>query len=130
MILLDTHTAIWLVSDFEKLSPAAKREIVKARRNGEALSISCITLLEIVRLVEKGRIELGMGLRSCLESMETTFAVISITSRACALILELPPKYPKDPADRIIGATALAEGFTLVTADHDILDAGMVRAVW
>jgi hypothetical protein len=57
-----------------------------------------VTLLEIVRLAEKGRVEFGMGLRSFLQSLETTFQVISITGRACALIQELPANYPKDPA--------------------------------
>jgi len=96
VILLDTHVAIWLLSDFEKLSLVAKHEIVKARSKGDGLAISCVTLLEIVRLAEKGRVEFGMGLRSFLRSLETTFKVISITSRACALIAELPA----DPVSR------------------------------
>jgi PIN domain nuclease of toxin-antitoxin system len=130
VILLDTHVAIWLLSDFEKLSQVAKHEIVKARSKGGGLAISCVTLLEIVRLAEKGRVEFGMGLRSFLRSLETTFKVISITSRACALIPELPANYPKDPADRIIGATALAEGLTLITADRNILASKAVRTAW
>jgi len=89
-----------------------------------------VTLLEIVRLEEKGRVEFGMGLRSFLQSLETTLKVISITNRACALIPELPANYPKGPADRIIGATALAEGLTLITADRNILASKAAQTTW
>ena len=89
-----------------------------------------MTLLEIVRLAEKGRAEFGMGLRSFLQSLETTFQVISIASRAGALIPEFPANYPKDPADRIIGATAFAEGLTLITSDRNILALKAVQTAW
>ena len=42
----------------------------------------------------------------------------------------LPSAYPKDPADRIIGATALVEGISLVTADEDIRKSKALRTIW
>jgi predicted nucleic acid-binding protein len=50
--------------------------------------------------------------------------------RVCVRAMELAAAYPKDPADRIIGATALAEGIPLVTADSHIRSAKTLRTVW
>jgi PIN domain nuclease of toxin-antitoxin system len=44
--------------------------------------------------------------------------------------LAFPPDYPKDPADRIIGATAVVQGLPLVTADRAIRESGAVTTVW
>ena len=52
---------------------------------------------------------------SFLQEVESRFVVLPITGRVCARI-GLPPSYPKDPADRIIGATALVEGLSLLPA--------------
>src|SRR5260221_2843018 len=121
LILLDTHVVIWLVSDIEKLSAVAEKRLNNARKEGEALTISCISLWEIALLVEKKRIELGTTLESFLQELEMRFVVLPITAKTCLRILELPTRFPKDPADRIIGATALAEGLTLVTPDGNLL---------
>jgi len=69
------------------------------------LAISDISLLELATLASKGRIELHISLESFLREVEARFVVLPISGRACVLALELPPAYPKDPADRIIGAT-------------------------
>jgi PIN domain nuclease of toxin-antitoxin system len=44
--------------------------------------------------------------------------------------MEFPVTYPKDPADRIIGATALVEGLSLVTADREIRRSKLVPTIW
>lgn len=130
MILLDTHVLIWLISSPEKLSSAARTAIAAARRANEELAIVDITLLEVAALSRKGRIQLGMDLNSLLESIEGRFAVKPITARACARACELPVRYPKDPGDRIIGATAMVEGVPLVTADESIRRSKAVRVIW
>lgn len=130
MILLDTHVVIWLVSDLEKLSSAAKNSVVQARKQGEPLAISCISLWEIALLAAKNRIELATTLQSFLKELELRFSVLPITSSTCVRLVALPANFPKDPADRIIGATALAEDLTLVTADENILGSGAVPTVW
>jgi PIN domain nuclease of toxin-antitoxin system len=65
-----------------------------------------------------------------LEDVEERFVVLPISARACARTLTLPAGYPKDPADRVIGATALAEGISLVTANREIRRAKVVRTIW
>jgi PIN domain nuclease of toxin-antitoxin system len=130
VILLDTHVVLWLTSDPAKLSGKAKLAIEDARRNADGLAISAITLLELATLAGKNRIDLDISLESFLEEVESRFAVLPITSRACAHMMGLPTTYPKDPADRIIGATALVEGLALLTADREIRRSKAVRTVW
>ena len=111
MILVDTHVVVWLAFDQKQLSKKARAVIDDARKNGDGLAISDITLLELAVLVSKGRIHLGIGLESFLQEVEARFVVLPISGRACARAIALPTVYPKDPADRIIGATALVEGY-------------------
>jgi len=130
VILLDTHVVLWLTTDSGKLSSKARSAIEDARRNGEGLAICDITLLELATLLGRGRIQIDISLESFLEEVESRFAVLPITSRACARAVSLPATYPKDPADRIIGATALVEGLPLITADRMIRRSKTVRAIW
>ena len=110
MILVDAHVVAWLAFEPGKVSRPAAAAINEARKVGDGLAISDITLLELATLATKGRVSLDISLESFLRDVETRFAVLPITSRACLLAAEFPPTYPSDPADRIIGATALAEG--------------------
>lgn len=101
-----------------------------ARRNGEGLAISDITLLELATLSSKGRIRLTISLESFLREVEARFIVLPINGRACVCALGLPAVYPKDPADRIIGATALVEGLSLLTADRAIRRSRALSTIW
>jgi len=130
MTLLDTHVVLWLTSDPAKLSGKAKTAIQDARTNGDGLAISDITLLELATLASEGRIRLNISLETFLREMEARFVVLPITGRACARAQELPAAYPKDPADRIIGATALVEGLSLITADREIRRSKALHTIW
>lgn len=130
MILVDTHVVVWLAFDQDKISKAARAAINEVRRNGEGLAISDITLLELMTLTSKGRIRLNISLESFLREIENRFIVLPISGRACVRALELPAAYSKDPADRIIGATALVEGLSLVTADREIRRSRVLHTIW
>ena len=130
MILVDTHVAVWLAGDPARLSRNARAAIDDARRNHDGLALSDMSLLELMMLSGKGRVSLSVSIESFLGEVETRFVVLPITARACVRALSLPSSYPKDPADRIIGATALVEGLALVTADREIRRAGVVRTIW
>ena len=130
MILVDTHVVVWLAFDQGRLSGKARAAIDDARKNGDGLAISDITLLELATLASKGRIHLDISLESFLQEVEARFVVLPISGRACARAIVLPPAYPKDPADRIIGATALVEGLRLLTADRQILRSKVLRTIW
>jgi PIN domain nuclease of toxin-antitoxin system len=130
VILLDTHVVLWVTSDPARLSAKARATIEETRKNGEGLAICGITLLELATLASKGRINLSISLESLLRELEQRFTVLPISSRACARTMALSANYPKDPADRIIGATALVEGLTLLTADREIRRSKVVPTIW
>jgi PIN domain nuclease of toxin-antitoxin system len=130
VILVDTHVVVWLAFDKSKLSVKARVAIDDARQNGGGLAISDITLLELATLSSKGRIHLDISLESFLTQVEARFTVIAISGRACVRALALPAAYPKDPADRIIAATALGEGLPLLTADREIRRSKALLTIW
>jgi PIN domain nuclease of toxin-antitoxin system len=130
VILLDTHVVVWLAFDQSQLSRNARAAINHARENGDGLAISDITLLELTTLSSKGRIRLEISLESFLREVEARFIVLPISGRACVRALGLPETYPNDPADRVIGATALVEGMPLLTADREIRRSRALHTIW
>jgi len=130
VILVDTHVVVWLALDQARITRKAKTAIDDARQNANGLAISDITLYELSTLASKGRIQLGISLESFLQEVEARFVVLPISSRACAQAVALPVAYPEDPADRIIGATALVNGLSLVTADREIRRSKAVQTIW
>jgi PIN domain nuclease of toxin-antitoxin system len=130
VILVDTHVVVWLAFDQGQLSKNARAAINRARQSGEGLAISDITLLELMTLSSKGRIRLDISLESFLREVEARFIVLPISGRACVRVLGLPAAYPKDPADRMIGATALVEGLSLLTADREIRRSRALHTIW
>ena len=130
MILVDTHVVAWLAFDQARLSRNAKAAINRARQNGEGLAISDVTLLELTTLFAKGRLSLDVSLESFLREVEARFIVLPISGRACVRVLGLPASYPKDPADRIVAATALVEGLSVLTADRAIRRSRAVATIW
>lgn len=89
-----------------------------------------ITLLEIATLESKRRVQLNSSLETFLSEIEIRFILLPITARICARAMAFSAPYPKDPADRIIGATALVEGTSLVTADDENRQAKAVPTIW
>lgn len=130
MILLDTHVVLWLAFEQSKISKKAREAIAEARAGGKGLAISGISLLEVATLERKGRIALKSTAEAFLTEIETRFIVLPITAEVCARAVSLPQSYPSDPADRVIGATALVEGIPLVTADGAIRRSKVVPVVW
>lgn len=130
VILLAKPVVLWLACEPSWVSKRASRAIEDARKNEGGLAISDITLLEIATLARKGRIHLGSTLESCLQEVEVRFLVLPISGLACARSVELPTAYLDDPADRIIGATALVQGIPLLTADEKIRQSRAVQTIW
>ena len=130
MILVDTHVVIWLALEPARISKKARAVIEEARHGGHGLAISDMTLLEIAVIESRRRIQLNTSLETFLSEVETRFTVLPINGRICVRAMGLPADYPKDPADRIIAATALVEGISLVTADNDIQRSKALSTIW
>ena len=130
MILLDTHVVIWLAQEYKRISPKAQSTIESARKKDRGLAISGITLVEIARLANHGRIRLTPNVAAVVSEVERRFVVLPITGDIALQAFDLPARYPNDPADRIIGATALIEDIPLLTADREIRKSRAVPTIW
>jgi PIN domain nuclease of toxin-antitoxin system len=129
VILLDTHVLVWLTSEPVKLSKQASSAIRRANKAG-GIAISAITLWELAWLATHGRLQVTETLESYLEEVSSLVAIRPITIKVAALAIQFPADYSSDPCDRLIGATALAEGMVLITKDLKIRDCKQLQTLW
>lgn len=129
MILLDTHVLFWAVDDSKFLSRPAASAIRRARRH-DGIAISAISIWELARLLSSGRIQGYGSVEASLELLLEGVIIRPITPEIAALGAQFPEDYSHDPADRIIGGTACAEGLTLVTRDERIRRSPLIKTLW
>jgi PIN domain nuclease of toxin-antitoxin system len=131
VILLDTQVLLWLVLHPERLSRAAASAIRRAR-NSDGIAVADITLLELAMLFARGAIRAPGTLEGAVETVITSSAanVRPITPQIAALAMQFATDYPRDPADRLIGATARAEGLPLVTRDERVRSCPLIKTIW
>src|ERR1043165_4921863 len=119
VILLDTHALVWMVADSKQLSHAAAGAIREALAK-DGLAISAITLWELASLISRGRIQ-GYGtVDASIRLLIEGVTVKPITPEIAALATQFGEDFSKDTADRLIGATARAEGLPLITRDKNM----------
>jgi PIN domain nuclease of toxin-antitoxin system len=129
VILLDTHVVVWAADDSRQLSREAASTIRRARRGG-GLAVSAITVWELALLVARGKVQVYGSVETSLRLLLEDVTIMPITPEIAALATQFPDDYPRDPSDRLIGATARAEGLTLVTRDERIRRSPLIRTVW
>jgi PIN domain nuclease of toxin-antitoxin system len=132
MIVLDTHALIWWLSDKRRLSSVARREIAKQAGSGDALIVSSISAWEIAMLVQKSRLILTMDVFDWLAHVERLpqFRFVPVDNRIALRSTSLPEPFHKDPADRMIVATAQQLRAVVATADRKLLDYPHVETIW
>jgi PIN domain nuclease of toxin-antitoxin system len=128
--LLDTHAAIWIQLEPERLGKAAK-----AATTGSAptsLFISDVTLSETARLVREGRIATTNRPSDWLEWFALGFTVLPVTAPIAWAAAAFDWDH-RDPCDRHILASAASLGVPLVTLDPKITSFAPrvgVRTIW
>ncbi|MCY3793360.1 MAG: type II toxin-antitoxin system VapC family toxin [Gammaproteobacteria bacterium] len=124
--LLDTHVLIWWLNDLTRLSPQ-QREVVEAASPDAPMHVSDISLWEVAMLQSLGRIRLALPLREWLDGAVAPPLVRrhGISPAIAAEVAALPDSFHRDPADRILVATARVLGATLLTSDRRIADASL-----
>jgi PIN domain nuclease of toxin-antitoxin system len=134
VIVLDTHTLVWWASgDSTQLSQAAQQAIT-AEMQAEfgQIMVSSISAWELAMLVARERVVLAMDVEAWLATVgqieQVQFVPVDNTIAIKSTLL--PGEFHKDPADRIIVATARQLSAPLVTADEKIRAYPHVRTVW
>lgn len=123
--LLDTHVWLWTTSATTELSKENRAFIARASDDG-ALCISAMSVWEVALLNQSGRLDLHKPLDAWINSA-TAVAGIRVMPVDASVALQanlLPGSFHKDPADRLIVATARQAGARLLTRDRKILDYG------
>jgi len=119
-LLLDTHVWIWSQEAPEELGERTRGRLIDPE---QALYVSPVSTLEIARLAASGTIQLSGGLLEWVnDTLEALQGItVQISHEIAAQAYSLPGSFHKDPADRILAATARLDHLTLVTADHRLL---------
>ena len=126
--LLDTHIAIRWLSDPKKLSREQSRILDEAVRHGERLGVSAITFLEIALLAEGRRIVAGLNALFHQLNTNPAFRIIPLTTDIAQEVAALGSSL-RDPADRVIVATARIHRLRLLTSDERIVESDLVPVV-
>lgn len=131
MIVLDTHVLVWWVTGDALLSKKA-RKVIEREQSGGAIIVSAISAWEITMLVAHGRLVLSMDVSNWLATVAgiDTVRFYPVDVEIANKSVELPGVFHKDPADRMIVATARKLAVPLVTRDDKILSYPHVKAIW
>ncbi|GHT91305.1 twitching motility protein PilT [Betaproteobacteria bacterium] len=132
MIVLDTHALIWWATgDVTRLTPPALQAL-EHETGGGTIMVSSISAWELAMLVAKGRLTLQMDVSRWLSLVNQIEAVsfIPVDNEIAVSSTTLPDAFHKDPADRIIVATARKYAAPLVTADEKIRAYPHVHTIW
>jgi PIN domain nuclease of toxin-antitoxin system len=131
VIILDTHTLVWWVTGDATLSKKAK-SVIERELDGGEIVVSAISAWEITILVEKDRLLLSMDVGSWLATVTEIEGVkfLPVDVEIASKSVLLPGEFHKDPADRMIVATARKLAVPVVTKDEKIRSYPHVKTVW
>ena len=127
-VLLDTHVVHWWAAEPDRISRPARRTLKAA----DELLVAAITWYELAWLAEHKRIDIDIPLRAWLENLGRQVRTMGVTPAIAESAVALPASFPRNPADRLIYATAIEHGVKLVTKDEGIAEHDEARSlvVW
>jgi PIN domain nuclease of toxin-antitoxin system len=121
-VLLDTCAAIWLMEG--AAMSQASRDLMRGAQHGRVgVFLSPITAWEIATLLRKNRIQLNRTPEAWFDELLGLPGIRLAELSPAVLVASalLPGNAPRDPADRIVAATARAFGYTVITRDGELI---------
>ena len=115
--LLDTHTALWLFEGNEKL-PQNTRDIIYDTKN--EIYVSIVSAWEVAIKVSLAKLDFNGGVAAFLDEIEANSIDLLSVKEGYVKIIEELPFIHKDPFDRLIVSSAIAEDLTVITLDANI----------
>jgi len=129
VILLDTHALLWWAMDPDQLSPSA-RDIV-GRMETEGGFASAISMWELGVKVQRGQLELPLTVETLARRIEQGGVVELLAAGTQTWLRTVALDWPhRDPADRVIVATALIRGLPILTKDETLHAFDGVECIW
>ena len=131
-IVIDTNIVVWYFTGPKIGSVSAQTAIVKAQESGGLIYVPSITIVELTYLLEKNRIPVEVidKLREALDDESTSFRLAELTRGVADDVQRIDRSTVGDMPDRIIAATALHLGLSLITSDCNIQKLTNVETIW
>lgn len=131
-VLLDTCAALWLMT--RAPLAAAALTAIRSAQASDGVHVSPISAWEIGTLTAKGKLQLDQDPDDWFDTL-LSFQGVRLTALSPSILIastRLPGQAPRDPADRIIAATARHHDIAVVTRDHELVPyarAGHLRVI-
>lgn len=129
--IADTHALIWYLFEDKRLSRSARQFMDDTAKSGEQIGYSAISVVEIVYLIEKGKInsETLARLLQATSDDETELVEVPVTGQIAHAMRSVSREAIPDMPDRIIGATALNLNIPVISRDGKI-KTSKLKTIW
>jgi PIN domain nuclease of toxin-antitoxin system len=117
-VILDSHVVHWWSAEPDRISATAGQAIGAA----DELAVADISWFELAWLARHERIVLTVPIGAWLQGLARQIRTIPVTPAIATAAVDLPSSFPGDPADRLIYATAIENGWRLITKDRRLRD--------
>lgn len=121
-LVADTHALVWAIFNDPRLSSLARDTMTQVLVDGDEIGISAITVVELVYLVEKGKLPAEALSRVLDQVRDANSALVAVplTEGVAEVMRTIPRAAVPDMPDRIIAATAVYLGVPLLSRDGKI----------
>lgn len=130
-VIVDTHAAVWYLLNDLRLSRKASSVLDETTQGGDPILIPSISLVELIYLVEKGRIPASTQtrLRAAIEDPDGPYELAPLDQDVADAVRAIDRQLVPDLPDRVIAATALALKLRLVSRDSKIRSS-QIETIW
>ena len=131
-LVIDTHAAVWYFAKSSQMSAIARNAVNNAITNGFVIILPTISIVEIIYLIEKGRLvpQTLTSLMQVLGLPNSSFITQDLSENVAQSLQQISRQTVPEMPDRIIAATALHLNLPLVTKDHKIRALQNIQTIW